>query len=72
VGSLVQLPDFVSGLGTLYVDSATLPVGAFLAYDRRGNLVSSVYVFPLKDLGTRKAFGALAVAREGGLRRCLR
>jgi Putative peptidoglycan binding domain len=62
VSSLVQLPDFVSGLGTLYVDPATLPVGPFLAYDRQGNLVSSVYMFPLKDLGTRKAFNALTVA----------
>ena len=27
VSSLVSLPDFVSGLGTLYVDPATLPQG---------------------------------------------
>jgi Putative peptidoglycan binding domain len=62
VSSLVQLPDFVSGLGTLYVDPATLPQGPFLAYDRQGNLVSSVYMFTLKDLRARKAFDDLAVA----------
>jgi putative peptidoglycan binding protein len=62
VSSLVQLPDFVSGLGTLYVDPATLPQGPFLAYDRQGNLVSSVYMLTLKDLRARKAFNDLAVA----------
>jgi hypothetical protein len=62
VSSLVQLPDFISGLGTLYVDPATLPKGPFLAYDRQGNLVSSVYMFPLKDLRARKSFNDLAVA----------
>jgi hypothetical protein len=62
VSSLVQLPDFVSGLGTLYVDPATLPKGPFLAYDRQGNLVSSVYMFPLRDLRARKSFNDLAVA----------
>jgi hypothetical protein len=62
VSALVQLPDFISGLGTLYVDPTTLPQGPFLAYDRQGNLVSSVYMFPLKDLRARKSFDDLAVA----------
>ncbi|MEO8453170.1 MAG: hypothetical protein ABI647_25500, partial [Gemmatimonadota bacterium] len=42
VSTLVQLPDFLPGLGTLYVDPASLPAGPFLAYDRGGNLVSSI------------------------------
>ena len=50
VSSLVALPDFIPDLGTLYVDPATLPAGPFLAYDKKGNLVSSVYMIPLKDL----------------------
>jgi Putative peptidoglycan binding domain len=62
VSSLVQLPDFVSGLGTLYVDPATLPKGPFLAYDRQGNLVSSVYMLPIRDLRESKSFNDLAVA----------
>jgi hypothetical protein len=33
VSSLVKLPDFLPGLGTLYVDPATLPVGSFLGYN---------------------------------------
>ncbi len=62
VSSLVQLPDFLPGLGTLYVNPATLPAGPFLAYDRQGNLVSTVYMIPLKDINDQKAFNNLAVA----------
>jgi hypothetical protein len=64
VSTLVALPDFVPGLGVLYVDPATLPAGPFFAYDRAGNLVSSVYMVPVKDLTAHKAFNNLAVAKE--------
>jgi hypothetical protein len=63
VSTLVPLPDFVPGLGTLYVDPATLPVGPFLAYDHQGNLVSSIYMIPLKNLNAHKAFSGLKVAQ---------
>jgi hypothetical protein len=62
VSSLVQLPDFLPGLGTLYVKPDTLPAGPFLAYDRQGHLISSVYMIPLKDLEAHKTFDDLAVA----------
>ena len=64
VSSLVALPDFVPGLGTLYVDPATLPAGPFLAYDHQGKLVSSIYMIPLKDMNSQKAFSGLKVAHE--------
>jgi len=64
VSTLVSLPDFIPGLGTLYVDPKTLPAGPFLAYDKQGQLVSSVYMIPLKDITAHKAFNDLAVARE--------
>ena len=64
VSTLVALPDFVPGLGTLYVDPKTLPAGPFLAYDRAGKLVSSVYMIPVKDLTAHKAFNGLAAAKE--------
>jgi fermentation-respiration switch protein FrsA (DUF1100 family) len=63
VSSLVPLPDFVPGLGTLYIDPATLPAGPFLAYDHQGNLVSSIYMIPLKDMNAHKAFSDLKVAQ---------
>ena len=50
VSSLVKLPDFLPGLGTLYVDPKTLPDGPFLAYDHGGRLVSTIYMILLKDL----------------------
>src|SRR5437870_11542040 len=59
VSTLVSLPDFLPGLGTLYVDPATLPAGPFLAYDREGKLVSSIYMIPLKDMDAQKAFAGL-------------
>lgn len=63
VSTLVALPDFIPGLGTLYVDPATLPAGPFLAYDHQGHLVSSTYMIPLKDMNGQKAFTGLKTAR---------
>lgn len=62
VSTLVPLPDFIPGLGTLYVDPATLPAGPFLAYDHQGQLVSSIYMIPLKDMNAQKAFNGLKIA----------
>ena len=64
VSSLVNLPDFLPGLGTLYVVPSTLPAGPFLAYDRGGKLVSSVYMIPIKDIDAHKKFDNLNVAKE--------
>jgi hypothetical protein len=56
VSTLVKLPDFLPGLGILYVDPKTLPAGPFLAYDREGTLVSTIYMIPLSDLDAKKKF----------------
>ena len=64
VSTLVPLPDFIPGLGTLFVDPATLPAGPFLAYDHQGSLVSSIYMIPLKDMNAHKNFESLKVAHE--------
>ena len=64
VSTLVPLPDFIPGLGKLYVDPATLPAGPFLAYDHQGKIVSSIYMIPLKDMNAKKAFSNLKIARE--------
>ncbi|NYT64057.1 hypothetical protein H0A66_17200 [Alcaligenaceae bacterium] len=60
VSKLVKLPDFLPGMGQLFVKPATLPAGPFLAYDRHGKLVSSIYMIPLKDLNDHKTFDNLA------------
>jgi hypothetical protein len=54
VSSLVKLPDFLPGLGELYVNPKTLPEGPFLAYDHKGNLVSTIYMVPLKEIMDHK------------------
>lgn len=64
VSTLVALPDFIPGLGKLYVDPATLPAGPFLAYDHQGKLVSSIFMIPLSDLNAKKAFTNLKIAKE--------
>jgi hypothetical protein len=64
VSKLVPLPDFLPGLGTLYVNPATLPAGPFLAYDHQGALVSSIYMIPLEDMNAKKGFTDLQVGHE--------
>jgi hypothetical protein len=64
VSTLVALPEFIPDLGTLYVDPATLPAGPFLAYDRKGTLVSTVYMIPLKAINDHKEFKNLKTAPE--------
>lgn len=65
VSSLVKLPDFLPGLGTLYVDPSTLPVGPFLGYNHQGKLVNIVYMVPLKDLEDHKNFEGIGGVAAG-------
>lgn len=60
VSSLVTLPDFLPGLGQLFVDPETLPAGPFLAYDHDGQLVSTIYMIPVEDLNPDTKFEDLA------------
>ncbi|HYL50207.1 MAG TPA: hypothetical protein VET84_12645, partial [Stellaceae bacterium] len=60
VSTLVKLPDFLPGIGVLYVDPKTLPAGPFLAYDHKGRLVSTIYMIPIKDFEAQKAFNLAA------------
>ena len=59
VSELVKLPDFLPGLGQLFVDPKTLTAGPFLAYDHTGKLVSTIYMVPLKDMNDQKKFDDL-------------
>jgi hypothetical protein len=56
VSDLVKITRFLPGLGVLYVRPETLPAGPFLAYDRRGRRVSTIYMIPVEDIGNRKKF----------------
>jgi len=61
VSELVKLPDFLPGLGTLYVDPATLPAGPFFGYDHDGKLAATIYMTPLKALQDGTTYDNLAV-----------
>jgi hypothetical protein len=52
--TIASLPCFFPGLGTLYVRPASLPVGPFQAYDRNGDLVSTIYMVPVADIDAHK------------------
>lgn len=64
VSSLVALPEFIPGLGTLYVQPDTLPAGPFLAYDADDKLVSTIYMVPLAEMQAEKKFSDLAVGKD--------
>ncbi len=64
VSTLVKLPEHIPGLGKLYVDPKTLPVGPFVAYDKSGKLVSTIYMVPLSDLNARKKIEALSTGSQ--------
>jgi hypothetical protein len=59
VSDALPLPDFIPGLGTLFVDPATLPAGPFLAYDHDGKLSATVYMTPLEELQNGTAYDGL-------------
>lgn len=64
VSDLVPMPEFLPGMGKLYVDPATLPAGPFLAYDRNNELVSTIYMIPLADMNNKQKFTHLTVAER--------
>jgi hypothetical protein len=64
VSDALPLPEFIPGLGTLFVNPASLPAGPFLAYDYDGKLSATVYMVPLEDLQNEKSFDGLAVGAQ--------
>ncbi len=64
VSKLVELPEFIPGLGITYVDPETLPAGPFLGYDRDGQLAATIYMTPLADLQNGQSFDELAVGDD--------
>ena len=65
VSELVDLPEYIPGLGALYVDPSTLPAGPFLGYDRKGRLSHITYMIPVRDMNNHKAFKGLKGFADG-------
>ncbi|MGO2132759.1 MAG: hypothetical protein ACTH3D_07660 [Halomonas sp.] len=61
VSDALPLPEFIPGLGTLFVDPDTLPAGPFLAYDHAGGLSATIYMTPLDELENGTAYDDLPV-----------
>ena len=61
VSEALPLPEFIPGLGTLFVDPDTLPAGPFLAYDREEELSATIYMTPLDELENGTAYDDLPV-----------
>ncbi len=61
VSDVLPLPEFIPGLGTLFVDPATLPAGPFLAYDHDGTLSATIYMTPLEDLQNGTSYDGLGI-----------
>lgn len=61
VSDLVKLPDFLPGMGQLFVDPDTLPAGPFVAYDHDGRIVSTIYMIPISQMNADTSFDNLAV-----------
>lgn len=56
VSDVLPLPEFLPGLGTLFVVPDTLPAGPFLAYDHDGQLSATVFMTPLEALSSGTAY----------------
>jgi hypothetical protein len=61
VSDVLPLPEFIPGLGTLFVNPATLPAGPFLAYDHDGKLSATIYMTPLEDLQAGTAYDGIGI-----------
>jgi hypothetical protein len=57
---------WIPGLGTLYIDPATLSQGGpFLGYDKQGHLTNVTYMISLADLNAHKNFNNLGTSMSG-------
>lgn len=61
ISEVTKQPSFLPGIGALYVDPKTLPVGPYLAYDHDGNRVSTIFMVPMTIFNEQKALDGLTV-----------
>ncbi|WP_281982006.1 hypothetical protein [Thalassorhabdomicrobium marinisediminis] len=61
VSDALPLPEFIPGLGTLFVNPDMLPAGPFLAYDHDGMLSATIYMTPLAELEGGTSYDDLAL-----------
>ncbi|MEM5501231.1 hypothetical protein WNY59_06475 [Ahrensia kielensis] len=64
VSDVLPLPEFIPGLGTLFVAPDKLPAGPFLSYDHEGKLSATVYMTPLEELKNGTSYDNLAIGNH--------
>lgn len=64
VSQLTALPEFIPGLGSLYVEQKNMPVGPYLAYDRSKRLVSTIFMVPMNAMEQKREFDNLPVTDQ--------
>jgi hypothetical protein len=47
LSQLARFPNFYPGLGTIYVQPDTMPIGPYYSYDRLGHQVNTIYMVPM-------------------------
>jgi len=62
VSDLVNFPKFFPGLGIIFVKPDTLPTGPYLCFDRKDQLIATVYMVSIKDIDAHKALEAAGVS----------
>ena len=61
-----DIPEFIPGLGTLYVEPGNRPFGPYRAYDRSGKLTATVFMVPVGEIhpGFRQSSDEPVVCRD--------
>lgn len=50
VATILPLPEFIPGVGALFIDPANAPVGPWLAYGNDGSLVEVLFMVPISEM----------------------
>jgi hypothetical protein len=67
VSDIVQLPEFIPGVGALYIHPDNAPVGPWLAYGNDDDLVEVVFMVPLSEMQSFSDWENLAGGTFGTL-----
>jgi hypothetical protein len=67
VSEIVPLPDFIPGVGALYIHPDNAPVGPWLAYGNDGKLVEVLFMVPVSEMQESANWEGLATGTFGEL-----
>lgn len=68
VATILPLPDFIPGVGALFIDPANAPTGPWLAYGNDGSLIEVLFMVPISAMQDAQNWSDLAaglIAKTG-------